>query len=40
MERAGIGAPLMQVLSDEFGWRDLAQKVSGVYTSLPAADRD
>lgn len=40
MERAGIGAPLMQVLSDEFGWRDLARAFGEVYTSLPAADRE
>jgi len=39
MERAGIGAPLMQQLSDEFGWRDLARKVGDVYASLPAAER-
>ena len=39
MERAGIGAPLMQTFSDEFGWRDLARTVGEVYTSLPAADR-
>lgn len=39
MERAGIGAPLMQVFSDEFGWRDLATNVETVYASLPAADR-
>jgi 4-amino-4-deoxy-L-arabinose transferase-like glycosyltransferase len=40
MERAGIGAPVMQVYDDEFGWRDLAQIVGGVYASLPASDRD
>ncbi len=39
VERAGIGAPLMQVLSDEFGWRDLARDVGNVYASLPAPDR-
>lgn len=39
MERAGIGAPLMQVLSDEFGWRDLANTVTGVYAALPPAQR-
>jgi 4-amino-4-deoxy-L-arabinose transferase-like glycosyltransferase len=39
MERAGIGAPLMQVLSDEFGWRDLAHSVERAYAALPAADR-
>ncbi|HTX57624.1 MAG TPA: glycosyltransferase family 39 protein [Candidatus Acidoferrales bacterium] len=39
MERAGIGAPLMQVYSTEFGWRELAQIVESVYASLPASDR-
>jgi 4-amino-4-deoxy-L-arabinose transferase-like glycosyltransferase len=39
VEVAGIGAPLMQMLSDEFGWRDLARTVTGVYAALPAADR-
>ncbi|HTU70204.1 MAG TPA: glycosyltransferase family 39 protein [Candidatus Baltobacteraceae bacterium] len=39
MERAGIGAPLMQVYSGEFGWRELARIVSDVYASLPEGDR-
>jgi hypothetical protein len=39
MERAGIGAPLMQVLSDEFGWRDLARTVENVYAALPPSKR-
>lgn len=39
MERAGIGAPLMQVLSGEFGWRALAQTVGKVYASLPPEQR-
>jgi hypothetical protein len=39
MERAGIGAPLMQVLSDEFGWRDLARTVDAAYAALPARQR-
>ncbi len=39
MERAGIGAPLMQVFSDEFGWRDVARSVEDVYNALPPADR-
>jgi hypothetical protein len=39
IEAAGIGAPLMQMLSDEFGWRELAQTVDGLYASLPPADR-
>jgi len=39
LERAGIGAPLMQVFSDEFGWRDLAAGVGDVYRGLPPADQ-
>jgi hypothetical protein len=39
VEAAGIGAPLMQMLSDEFGWRDLASTVQAVYESLPADQR-
>jgi hypothetical protein len=39
VEAAGVGAPLMQMLSDEFGWRDLAHDVGEVYANLPPADR-
>lgn len=39
MERAGTGAPLMQTLSDQFGWRELARKVSGVYANLPPQEQ-
>ena len=39
VEAAGIGAPLMQMLSDEFGWRDLARDVESSYAALPPADR-
>ncbi len=39
VEAAGIGAPLMQMLSDEFGWRELARDVEAEYAALPAADR-
>jgi 4-amino-4-deoxy-L-arabinose transferase-like glycosyltransferase len=39
VEVATIGAPLTQVFSDEFGWRELAQTVGDVYASLPEADR-
>ena len=39
VERAGIGAPLMQMLSDEFGWRDLARTVESVYEALPPDQR-
>ena len=39
IERACLGAPLMCQLSDEFGWRGLAQRVGEVYATLPAAER-
>jgi 4-amino-4-deoxy-L-arabinose transferase-like glycosyltransferase len=39
VERAGVGAPLMQMLSDEFGWRDLARVVGSVYAALPPGNR-
>lgn len=39
VEVAGIGAPLTQVFSDEFGWRELEHKVAAVYRGLPASDR-
>jgi hypothetical protein len=39
VEVAGIDAPLTQVFSDEFGWRDLARTVEDVYASLPPQDR-
>lgn len=39
VEAAGIGAPLMQMQSDEFGWRDLAGTVERVYAALPADQR-
>jgi len=39
MERAGMGAPLMQLMSDQFGWRDLARTVEATYAALPADER-
>ncbi len=39
VEAAGIGAPLMQMLSDQFGWRELARDVNDAYRALPATDR-
>jgi hypothetical protein len=39
IEAAGVGAPLMQMLSDEFGWRELARDVERAYAALPASDR-
>jgi hypothetical protein len=39
VEAAGVGAPLMQMLSDEFGWPQLAGDVEAAYAALPPADR-
>jgi len=39
LEAAGIGAPLMQMFSDEFGWRELADDVERYYAALPPVDR-
>jgi hypothetical protein len=39
VEVAGIGAPLTQVFSDEFGWRDLEANVARVYAALSPAER-
>jgi 4-amino-4-deoxy-L-arabinose transferase-like glycosyltransferase len=34
IEAAGVGAPLTQSLSDEFGWRELEAKVANVFRAL------
>jgi 4-amino-4-deoxy-L-arabinose transferase-like glycosyltransferase len=34
IEAAGVGAPLTQSLSDEFGWRELEAKVADVFRKL------
>jgi hypothetical protein len=34
IEAPGVGAPLTQGLSDEFGWRELEQKVAAVFHQL------
>ena len=39
IEAAGVGAPLTQGLSDEFGWRDLEQKVAKAYQALSPEER-
>jgi hypothetical protein len=39
VEVAGIGAPLTQVFSDEFGWRELERTVAAVYRGLPPDQR-
>jgi 4-amino-4-deoxy-L-arabinose transferase-like glycosyltransferase len=39
IEAAGVGAPLTQSLSDEFGWRDLEKKVAGVVHGLSPEDQ-
>jgi hypothetical protein len=38
-ERAAVGAPLTQLFSDEFGWREMAKQVGAAYAALPAAER-
>jgi hypothetical protein len=39
VEKASVGAPLTQVFSYEFGWRELAASVESVLASLPPSDR-
>ena len=39
IEAAGVGAPLTQSLSDEFGWRELETKVAAVFHQLSADDQ-
>lgn len=39
IEAAGVGAPLTQSMSDEFGWRDLEKKVAAVVRQLPPQDQ-
>ena len=39
VEKASLGAPLTQVFSYEFGWRELAGSVESVFASLPPSDR-
>jgi 4-amino-4-deoxy-L-arabinose transferase-like glycosyltransferase len=39
VEKASLGAPLTQVFSYEFGWRELAASVESVFASLPPSDR-
>lgn len=39
VEKASLGAPLTQVFSYEFGWRELAASVGEVFASLPPSDR-
>jgi 4-amino-4-deoxy-L-arabinose transferase-like glycosyltransferase len=38
-EREGIGAPLTQVFSDQFGWREMEEQVASVYHALPPDQR-
>lgn len=38
-EAAAIGAPLTQVFSDEFAWRDLEAKVSDIWRNLSPAEQ-
>ena len=39
IEAAGLGAPLTQSLSDEFGWRDMENKVAAVFHQLSPEDQ-
>lgn len=39
IEAAGVGAPLTQSLSDEFGWRDLEKTVAEVFDRLSPEDQ-
>lgn len=39
IEAAGVGAPLTQSLSDEFGWRELESKVATAFHQLSAEDQ-
>jgi hypothetical protein len=39
VEKASLGAPLTQVFSYEFGWRELAAGVESVFASLPPSDQ-
>lgn len=39
IEAAGVGAPLTQGLSDEFGWRELEKKVADVFHRLSPEDQ-
>jgi 4-amino-4-deoxy-L-arabinose transferase-like glycosyltransferase len=39
IEAAGVGAPLTQSLSDEFGWRDLEKKVAAILHGLSPEDQ-
>jgi hypothetical protein len=38
-QRASAGAPLTQLFSDQFGWRELERQVSAIYRGLPADER-
>jgi len=38
-ERAAVGAPLTQLFSDQFGWRELARQVGAAYAALPPEER-
>jgi len=39
VEKASVGAPLTQVFSYEFGWREMAASVESVLAALPPSDR-
>lgn len=39
VEAASIGAPITQIFSDQFGWRELEERVAEIYKNLPAEER-
>jgi hypothetical protein len=38
-QRAGVGAPITEIFSDEFGWRELEAAVAAIFQKLPASER-
>lgn len=38
-QRASAGAPITQLFSDQFGWRELERQVAGLYRALPDGER-
>lgn len=38
-QRASVDAPITQLFSDQFGWRELERQVAGLYRALPPDER-
>ena len=38
-QQASVGAPITQLFSDQFGWRELEKKVAAIYRALPPEQR-